>query len=356
VTVEPAVSAPGGWSVAVGRGFEPGERLKWSQTAEDGTLPAAWDSDDLDLMLPDSRGGFGFGLGSPGQDAVGHTINATVTGASCTAHVSWQIAAENEQTRDLPATDPEPCSPVRATSDRVDDSDEHQVHVMYAVPDDAVDRELDTSGQIAAAFEHIDAYLREKLDGHGLRLDTCDGELDVTFLPMPRGSAEYAAMRHGFSGGLELDLARLGFRNGKKLYVVVWDGFAQWARLFDGCGGEAGYHGVAAIFTRSTLGEPCAELGKELPIGEPDTGATHEILHLLGLPAQCGANVDEIGHVTDETADLMYGIGHTDATEIDASHDDYYLHDDPECPDLADSAFLDPLPDDPQLPVDWPAD
>jgi hypothetical protein len=32
-------------------------------------------------------------------------------------------------------------------------------------------------------------------------MDTCDGELDVTFLQMPRTSADYAAMRNGFSQG-----------------------------------------------------------------------------------------------------------------------------------------------------------
>jgi hypothetical protein len=136
--------------------------------------------------------------------------------------------------------------------------------------------------------------------------------------------------------------------------VVIWDGLAQWARLNDGCGGEAGFHGAATLFLRSNVGESCPEIGTELPIGEPDTGMAHEIIHLLGLPAPCGVNVDEGGRVTDFPSDLMYGIGHTSAVQVDGGHDDYYLHGIADCPDLADSAFLDPLPANAQLPVDWP--
>ena len=123
-----------------------------------------------------------------------------------------------------------------------------------------------------------------------------------------------------------------------------------------GCGGEAGYHGVAVSFLRTVDGEICRPIGEELPIGEPDTGLAHEVLHVLGYPAACGANVDEGGHVADDPADLMYGIGHTTADVIDAGDDDYYLHAIADCPDLADSAFLDPLPAAAQLPPQWPAD
>lgn len=176
----------------------------------------------------------------------------------------------------------------------------------------------------------------------------------MAFLELDRPESAYAEMRSGFVQGLELDLARRGFRYGQKLYVVVWDGLAQWARLDDGCGGEAGYHGVAVAFLRSIEGEACPPLGKDMPIGEPDTGLAHEIIHLLGLPAACGRNVDAGGHVVDDPADLMYGRGHTTTDAIDAGHDDYYLHEIADCPDLADSAFLDPLPAGPELPPDWP--
>jgi hypothetical protein len=356
VTVEPEVAAPGGWSVVVGRGFESGEDVSWSQAAEDGTLEGGWDTDSFEPMRPDWRGGFGVGLGSPGPEGVGHTITATITSDSCTAHVSFRVEAENEQTRPLPDTPPAACTTARTAVDRVDDASEHQVHLIYAIPSDGDDLELDTNGRIADSFEHIETYLRDRLDGHAYRLDTCDGELDVTFLELDRPETEYAEMRNGFVQGLDLDLVRKGFRYGQKLYVVIWGGLSQWARRDDGCGGESGFHGVAVLFLRSMDGAACPLLGEELPIGEPDTGLAHEFTHLLGLPAQCGANVDEGGHVVDDPADLMYGLGHTTANVMDADHDDYYLHDIADCPDLADSAFLDPLPASPELPPDWPGD
>ncbi len=354
--IEPEVGAPGGWSVVVGSGFKAGEKLSWSAAAEDGSLDASWDSDGFQLMRPDNRGGFGFGLGSAGEEAIGHTFHASVTSPSCTASASWRVDATNEQTGPLPTSEPAACSVETSRVDRVDDAIGHQVHLIYAIPSDGIDRHIDAAVQIADSFEHLDSYLRARLDGHAFRLDTCDGELDITYLQMPRTGNEYAAMRNAFTQGLDLDLVRMGFQYGQKLYVVAWDGLAQWARLGDGCGGEAGFHGVAVAFLRSNTGETCPRLGQETPIGEPDTGLAHEIIHVLGLPAQCGANVDEGGHVTDNPADLMYGMGHTIAVLIDDGHDDYYGHDIPDCPDLADSAFLDPLPADPQLPVDWPPD
>jgi hypothetical protein len=354
VVVEPEITAPGGWSFVVGRGFQAHERVSWSGAAEDGSLDAKWDSDGFEPMRPDGRGGFGFGLGSPDREGIGHTISATITSPSCTAHASFRVEADNEQTRPLPSDPPASCATDPAAVDRIDDTSDHLVHLIYAVPSD-VALDPDINRHIVDSFAHIEVYLRDRLDGRAFRMDRCDGNLDVTVLQLERTAAAYAEMRAGFVQGLELDLVRHGFRYGQKLYAVVWGGLAQWARLDDGCGGEAGSHGVAVSFLRSIDGDACAPLGTESPIGEPDTGLAHEIVHLLGLPASCGKSVDDGGHVVDDPSDLMYGRGHTTADAIDAGHDDYYRHDIDGCPDLADSAFLDPPPDDPELPAGWPS-
>lgn len=355
VWVEPAIAAPGGWQVVVGSGFEPGEDVTWTQAAEDGTLAAGWATESYEPMRPDRRGGFGFGLGSPGADAIGHTISATITAPSCTTHVSWRVEATNEQTGPLPTTSPVACTTERASTDRVDDVPGHQVHLIYALPSDGPDAQLDRRGQIGTALDRVQEYLRQRLDGSTFRLDTCDGKLDITFLRMARTAAEFAAMRNAFVSGVELELSRNGFRRGQKLYVVVWGGLANWARLDHGCGGDAGYQGVAVMYTLGMNWETCPEIAFELPIGEADIGIAHEIVHLLGLPAPCAGDLDETGHVTDDPADLMYGRGHTTGDAIDAGHDDYYRHGIAGCPDLANSAFLDPLPATPELPVGWPA-
>jgi len=305
-------------------------------------------------MRPDDRGGFGIALSGIEEASVGHAINATVSSASCTAHVSWRIEATSEQTGPPnPAT--EPCAIEHATGDRVDDTDQHQVHLVYAIPADATSSNVDTAENITTSVDRLRAFLRENLDGHALRFDTCAGELDVTFLQLPHTGREYAAMRDSFIQGLESELGHRGLRYGKKLYVVLWDGLTQWARHDDGCGGEAGFRGVAVMFLRDKVGEKCERLGVGDVLSESDSALAHEVLHLLGLPGECAPHRDEIGHVTDAPGDLMHGEGGV-ATEIDAAHDDYYRHDIADCPDLADSAFLDPLPARPELPIGWPAD
>jgi hypothetical protein len=354
VSVVPEIGAPGGWIVAVGSGFKSGEDVTWTHAAEDGSLAATFDTNDHGPLRPDDRGGFGIALSGIDEALVGHTMNATITSESCTAHATWRIEATNDQTGHAdPAT--EPCSTEHTPADRVDDTDDHQVHLIYAIPADAATSDVDTAPNVDTSIDRVQAFLREHLDGHALRFDTCDGELDITFLQLPLTGREYAAMRYAFIEGLESDLASNGFRQGKKLYVVLWDGLTQWARLDEGCGGEAGNRGVAVFFLRTKIGEKCARLGQAEPIGEPDAGLVHEVIHLLGVPAECAPHIDEIGHVTDGAGDLMDGDGGV-AAEIDADHDDYYLHGIAGCPDLANSAFLEPLPDDAELPVGWPSD
>jgi hypothetical protein len=41
---------------------------------------------------------------------------------------------------------------------------------------------------------------------------------------------------------------------------------------------------------------------------------------------------------------------------LDPGNDDYFKHNIPNCPDLAKSVFLDPMPENPEVPGDWPAE
>lgn len=69
----------------------------------------------------------------------------------------------------------------RALVDRDDTITGPQIHVIYAVPADGVDRELDTNGPIATAAASLNRRLGDQ-SGRHLRLDTFAGELDVAFL------------------------------------------------------------------------------------------------------------------------------------------------------------------------------
>ena len=92
--------------------------------------------------------------------------------------------------------------------------------------------------------------------------------------------------------------------------------------------------------------------------GRADFGAFHEALHSIGMVNECAEhfNPNAPGHVNDDKTDVMYtGSEPWSPAELDVGRDDYFEHDIPNCPDLADSVFLDPLPADAQVPPGWPA-
>jgi hypothetical protein len=81
----------------------------------------------------------------------------------------------------------------------------------------------------------------------------------------------------------------------------------------------------------------------------------HEVLHVLGFVAQCAPNHTLAGHTSDGPEDLMYaGNQPWRPAVLDTNRDDYYGTGSSVCPDLADSAFLDPSPTNPVLPSGWP--
>ncbi len=73
------------------------------------------------------------------------------------------------------------------------------------------------------------------------------------------------------------------------------------------------------------------------------------------MVARCAPHTsdEEPTHVT-EPADLMNNdLSAFEEIALDPGRDDYFGHDIAGCPDLADSAFLDPLPSNPVLPAGW---
>jgi hypothetical protein len=96
-----------------------------------------------------------------------------------------------------------------------------------------------------------------------------------------------------------------------------------------------------------------------------DLALIHEIAHLLGFASSCGKNPaspDNTSHTGDFNDDLMWAPGSntssnlywdTDHMKLDPGNDDYFKTNIPNCPDLANSAFLDPLPANPETPPSW---
>ncbi|MEM6992538.1 MAG: hypothetical protein AAF721_18635 [Myxococcota bacterium] len=249
------------------------------------------------------------------------------------------------------------CDPARTEVDRPDDTDLPQVHVVYALPSDGRDRGLDTNGTLAASVEVWNAWLADRAGGDGLRIDTCGGDVDVTFFVLDRTDAEVAAEGAYVREEIEAGLEAAGRIEPHKLYAVYYDGSSTYA-----CGGGAFPPAlvgrVGALYLRGTPpGAPRCPQDFAAPGGEAgylEHAMLHELLHSIGLVATCGATSDGAGHATDDPSDLMYsGPRPWFPTQLDPGNDDYWLHDDPDCPDLEGSALRSPMPDDAWFPEGW---
>jgi len=251
-----------------------------------------------------------------------------------------------------------PCAPGRATLDRPDDSAEFQIKVFYVLPRDGSDRGLDTNGTIARSVSAFDRWLRSQTGGAGLRFDRCAGRLDVGFAVLAKSDSEIAARGAFVREEIQAGLSALGFHHPRKLYLAYYDGSSRLS-----CGGGAwpptlvGH--TAALYLRGAPpnARPCADnpLGaSESQPGYLDFSALHEALHTLGYVGSCAPHHTQAGHVSDDPRDLMYaGAAAWTPELLDVGRDDYFAHGRPNCPDLARSAFLEPLPASPLVPSGW---
>jgi hypothetical protein len=234
----------------------------------------------------------------------------------------------------------------RATEDRPDDIQGPQVHVLYVVPRDGVDRGLDTNGVVDASVASWQRWLRGQTGGRGLRLDTFQGQLDVTFLRMARTDAQ-AESRLDL---MKEELSAAGFRTPDRIYALYYDGGSAFT-----CGGGGGGvsprldGAVTAIFLRGTPpgAPPCASnaLGLDPP-GYFEFAMLHEIVHTMGFVPPCAPHITARSHVSDSRFDLMWtgdapwGVNEPSSMRLDVGRDDYYEVRIPGCPDLAGSRFL----------------
>ncbi len=251
----------------------------------------------------------------------------------------------------------------RATTDRPDEVTGHSVHIMYVLPSDGIDESLDTSGAITNSVNAFARWLCAQTKGSGLKLDTYQGGLDVTFV---RLTASDEVLMKGaelpwkvnpdanpyIRDDIERRIKALGFSNPKKIYAVYYGGMSNTS-----CGGGPWppelVGSVAAVYLKggflSQPNVPRCETNKLAQAGaQPgylDFSMVHEIFHTLGLAPRCGKNHTLNGHVSDSTKDIMYqGEQSWDYAHltIDVNNDDYYKAGIAGCVDLSKSIFLSP--------------
>ena len=274
----------------------------------------------------------------------------------CATIVSAVVAAVILLATPAPAS-----TATRSTADRTDDVRGPQVHAVYAIPSDGVDRRLDESGAIEASVSSFTRWLAGETGGPTLRLDTVGGALDVTFVQLQQTDAAIAARGAFVRDAIETEMRSRGLIAPDKLYAVYYDGTSTFA-----CGGGAWPPAlpgqVGAMYLRGAVPgyQPCSAnplAAPGAPPGYMDIAMLHELLHTRGYVATCATHHTRAGHTSDNPNDLMWA---GDAPwqlppRLDIGRDDYYGHGRTDCPDLARDPFLTsnppPPPEPPTPPV-----
>ncbi len=263
----------------------------------------------------------------------------------------------------------------RAYIDRPDDvSGQYQVHFLYVLPLDEQDFQRDLDGKMDITVEAVNNWFLQQSDISKIRFDTYQGKLDITFVQLNMTSQQIHDASVTQYGGaywirdiLESELVGMNIFQPGKIYVSLFEINKHPSTCADGAHPDDLMGRMAGLYPSAVLDSGYRCDSEDFGAGNSyaDMGVVHEIIHLLGYAASCGKNPtspSNFSHTGDVNSDLMWAPNDsstqywdTDHMQLDPGNDDYFNHDIPNCPDLADSVFLEPLPANPQTPPNWPA-
>ncbi len=185
-----------------------------------------------------------------------------------------------------------PNAPIaRSGVDLSDDLTDYQVRIIYVVPADVEDRQLDTSGRIALWLDQASTYAKSEI-GLTPPFDTYRGKYDIGFLKSKYTTAQLSDLKK------RGDEKLLGELDPASLRKVKGVGFVVDAKLDLNYCGWASRPGQSFLVT---LGKSCWEdtdsYNSRTPLTYISRSILHEWFHNLGVQHTC---------VTD---DLMWGDG-----------------------------------------------
>lgn len=240
-----------------------------------------------------------------------------------------------------PAASSGPVAPLgtRSLSDRPDEAEGPQIHVIYAVPSDRPDRSRDLDGLIARSIAHNQSWFKAESGGLALRFDTYGGQLDVSCLKLAESSRALGADNDALLDNLVAAGRKAGFDDAHKIYLYYYDGPSVDHELV----GLAGQGQGAMVFMQeyeTERGEPA--LG-QAALSNNDLTALHELTHALGHVLEDAPHYADGGHV-DTPYDLMSASEDGEQPlKLDPGHDDYFGQAG-ERLDLSRAVFLAPAP------------
>jgi hypothetical protein len=242
------------------------------------------------------------------------------------------------------------CGTAPATADRPDAVAGRQVHVIYALPSDGVDRFADVGPGITTDLAATVSWWKQQDFTRAPRFDLAAfscfpsmGALDISQVRLPQNAAYYYDEATRFDR-IGADLVAAGFGNIDKKYLVYYDapslpyGACGQGRENPTQGGSFGYAEVylAPNIESAPSSSGCGQI--ESPAnrgGYSAIVATHELIHTFGAldtwsavhpPHACP---DSPAHACDNDLDIMQPAGKTywlDNVSLDVGHDDYYAH------------------------------
>ena len=256
----------------------------------------------------------------------------------------------------------------RSYADRPDDYEgQYQFHVIYVLLKDQDDVNRDTNGSIANSIKLANTWFEQQSGGSTLRFDTYQGQPDITFLSLDKTSKEVLeSLRPLYEKEKKKDpsiviedfyfdwfddqIRRLRISLPGKYYIMYLE--LEHPNL---CGRSQFSNHLGLFFLQSS-GCGYGRLGVDKYAWENEFVLIHELLHGIGFVPICAPHYTEDNpyHVNDTDKDLMYSyVGRGQSAILDYGNDDYFNHNIENCPDLADSVFLEPSPQNAVEP-DWP--
>ena len=116
----------------------------------------------------------------------------------------------------------------RNFTDLPDVDDGYNIHVIYALPSDGIDKEYDLTNQISMLVYQMDKWFNKKTknrlfeDGQNLKFDRKeDGKIDITFLRLKKEDNEISKEGIQAVNVLQPAISSHGFNDPKKVYFII---------------------------------------------------------------------------------------------------------------------------------------
>ena len=258
----------------------------------------------------------------------------------------------------------------RSFKDKLDLYAGNQFHPIYLLPCERDDREYDINNKIEFSLLAINYWLKEKTISQEIKFDrNIDGDIDITFLRVNKTMDWFGDLHNKdktkniteVSNKIEKlinDNSNLFNNFSSKKFIIFFEGWEKRKYIdYDICGKSRFEGNIAIYYTYSRfkkyIGDDLILSNNERifscthkdhlndnndkTFGDAEATILHEMIHSLGFPAKCSTN-NKFFHVNDNKNDIMHK--QSGKIYLDFNNDDYYNHQQKNCPDLKNSKFL----------------